>query len=615
MPTLTVNAGAGSYVNKAYTKSNFSANANWFIQGGTAESLAYFYVAMPAEIRGRAILSAKLTGTASASNPSAPLTVAALASSLNTKTITWSRGRPAVRTGGKSTTIPARSNGQKFDLDVTSIVQSFANGTPNYGLRVARTSGTAQLKVRATRVGGWTLTIEFSPEAGVPSDLAPNGGLVGLAKPSVRFSFFDDGGSEFSQAHIQVSPTEDPATAFSEIVTTTEPEVDLAATAYPGATAGVETSWRVRVLESAGQWSEWSDWANFTYKPQPTIILDNPSSDAVLADSSTFIQAHSTSGPIAFWRAYIARDDDRTKILWDSGRQNGDGADFEMPIYSRPTGPASASSKPTTTALITTAPLYVAVRAWDSADRQAGGPEDPPFVEVARVVTFTPNATVAAPTFTSIESKDDKPYQVVLRWHRSSLPDSWILKRNGLATNIDIDDTPNDNGNYEWVDTGPTPNVINKYELFAVVNGKPSKAGVMSYRPRVNGIWLISPKGTVQLDGNVDNLAKTDNRITYDPPGAPAPVDVITSLNGVQGAVDADVSVATTTDIRKTLNLLSDIRDDPTERVRLIFGYSSFPALLRNLTWREQSENVPGLNDLVSVKFECWQVGEFDRRL
>lgn len=610
MSVLQVVTGTGAYVNgqSPYAAKNLSTSGTWLLRKTPTAAMAYLYMAMPAEIRGRTILSATLSPTAHVANPAASISVAALASGFTASTITFIKGRPAVRPGAVTTAVPATAAKETFGLDVTAIVQSFANGAANFGFRLENLTNTAVVNVNSTRSqGAWTLTIELSPEQGVPTDLYPNAGVVGVAKPTVRFSYFDDGGDEFSQVQVQVSPTQNPATAFSATVTTPLPEVDLAATAYPGLASGATTSWRARVLDDAGIWSAWSDWATITYVPKPVVVLDNPTSAAILMDPSTVIQAHATSGTIAYWRAFLTRAEDHTAVLWDSGREASTGASYETALPDDPSPLDGGAS------------YWVAVRAWDRVDRQAGSPTDPPYIEVSRTITFTPSSVPVAPTSLTAHQDPADDRRTVFTWSRVAAPDVWIFRvggENGALVVVPLADATNVGGTWTWSTDTLTPNLAVDVEVFAVIDNVTASlpAVLEGYVPVLGGIWLRTPWGSLLLDGSLENVRTVDRRIEYTPPGAQAKVSIVTALAGLEGPVEGSISVATTDDYAGALNLLDRIRANPTTPVRIVGGVRSFPALISNLSWAEAVDFIPGVNNLTSVRFDCWQVGEFNRR-
>lgn len=537
------------------------------------------------------------------------VTVQPIATRWSVDKVTWAN-QPGVRTGTASTATGALNDGDRFDIDVTALIQQIANGLPNYGWRISTSAGKLGAFYGFAYDDSWVLVVETSDAPETPTALSPSGGVVSRQKFVIRTDFTDLGGSTDQAAiQVQVDPDATAPYAFdSGEVATNVPELDLATTAYAGLADAATTKWRVRVKDTDGYWSDYSAWATVTRATKPTLTLNSPAG-GVLGDPTGVVQATISAGTIRFWSVRIVRADDPSDIRWDSGRQPGTGTSFAVTIPARNDDGDRVFRDDTT--------YLLRIRVWDRLDRVSGGPDDPPFVQSLTSFVFDNDLALAAPTALTLTSSSTEP-AVQLTWNRTGSADGWVIHRDGeLAAVLEPDDViALGAGKYTWADREARPNRESTWAVRALVNGKRSAPATKTGIARIDGVWLLSAHGDVRLVGtDVTSLVRKDRRATYSLPGRPDDIDIIGALGGITGAYKGTIGRGhgrkSTADVEAAAAVLRRIRRDPTTPVRLVYSTVSIPVLLRDLNVTPHPERITGVNDLYNVAFECYQVGDF----
>lgn len=605
MAEQTIRRGQNAMVQSSRPTANLST-----LGYPSVASLArYVFLSMPVTgIAGQTVVSAILSPRFRGAIASQQLAVQPVAASWAVDKITWAN-QPGVRASSATKTTGVVADGARTDIDITALVQQIANGDPHYGWRIA-TTGTAFFYGFAT-IDSWVLTVETSDAPQTPVSLEPEG-VVSLQKFVIRTDFTDYGGSTTQSAiQVQVDPDATAPYAFdSGEVATTAPELDLATTAYAGLSGGATTQWRVRVKDTDGYWSGWSDWATVTRVTKPTLILDAPTG-GVLYDPTPTIQAHLSAGNLAGWSVMITDGADRTVIRYSSGQQ---------PAPSPASGALALTIPERNADRVVVFPragnYQIRLRAWDRTDRVQGGPTDPPYIELWTTVGFSADGAVTAPTSLTATSPAASP-RVLLTWTRGGTADGWVIERDSnVIARLQPDDVTVNAGTYTWTDGDASPNETHTWSVRAVTGGHQGSARTVTDLVPVNGVWLLSVHGDVVLDGTgVDNIRRADRRATYKLPGRPDDVDIIGALEGLSGAYQGSIQRtpdrATEAALDADRLILRKIRRDPTTPVRLAYGTSSVPVLLRNLsvtTSPDYQEN----NRQHLVSFECFQCGDFE---
>lgn len=201
MVESVVRRGQDTHANSAYPNAENGDNKHPLLASGTARIFLY----MPlAGIRGRTMLSAVLSGVAKGAWPAQTLTVAPITAKWSSGWLNWSN-QPAVGTPTVAVALPALNDGDRFNLDITTLVQAVANGAAHHGWRIV-TSAVGPGRVYGFDSGkdSWTLTYEFSDAPRAPTTLSPDGGVVSSGKPVLTFDFTDLGGASTEQGSIEI---------------------------------------------------------------------------------------------------------------------------------------------------------------------------------------------------------------------------------------------------------------------------------------------------------------------------------------------------------------------------------------------------------------------------
>lgn len=611
MPTQTIQSGADTWARQKYPAKTHGAQDFLAIQAdpGTGdECQAFIWIRCPA-IVGDNVSSAQLVLTASNAGPGQTFTGERITSSWKQKTLCWGDGRPNVTaTGSTTTTVGSVAVGDQVTLDVTSIYQSAAGGAKFWGIRLT-TSESSQLQrfYSLNSDSPPALVIEYNKPASAPTALVP-AGVVGEAAPVVACDYTDTTGhSGISQINIQCDPAANGTSpAFdSGWVDVESPELDLSTTTFTPLASGSSTQWRVRVQGDSGI-SDWSDWVTMTYQAQPTLTITNPSAGAV--GSPTFDATATLSTTASAWRIRITAANDRTDVLYDSGKRTSSVIAVQIPEKYR--GSRIVAKDGTS--------YQIAVRAWDTVANRVATPGSPTFVEQWATFSLvdddsTPPDSVTATVF------EQTPI-VQLQWHRATEPDGWVIHRDGdLIANLDISDVVSVGGGvYQWNDVGASPLNAHTWKVKAVTDGSSSAAGSsgsVALQP-VGGVWIIALDGSAYVcvrDATVAGAVNTDQGATYQTVGSRAPFRIVTALTGrsyqgVQGRLKEGIAGRTRDQWRADA---LTIKATPTTNVRLVQDDENLLVQVANVTVTADDTSTPA-RPVSAIRFDYQQVGEFE---
>lgn len=601
-----VRRGQDTHANSAFPNAENGDQKYPLLATGTSRIFLYMPVA---GIRGRTMLSAVLSGVARGAWPAQTLTVAPITEKWSSGWLNWSN-QPAVGTPTATASLPALADGERFQVDITPLVQAAANGAAHHGWRIV-TSATGPERVYGFDSGedSWTLTYEFSDAPRAPTTLSPDGGVIAMPKPTVTCDFTDLGGSSTEQVSIQVqvdSNGDGTADWDSGEVATAVPELNLAGTSYPGAASGAATKWRVRVKDGAGLWSDYSNWATFTYVAKPAVTVTNPASGLIFDPTPTIFANVPGGYSLKAWRIRITAGSDKSKVRYDSGKRNA-----TDPTQIQHTLPVKNDNG--RRILVDDSTYWLNVRVWDRLDREAT-PGDPGYTETWVQFTFDDDATASAPTAIWANQIGDTP-RVRLTWEYPDTPEGWVILRDGnVVARLDTDEVDWSGSAYSWIDSEAAPYTSHEWTVKAMFNAKQSPPSpVASVRTETMGTWLLTEAGdTVVLDGReLDSWAATDRRATYKPMGRSFDVDIITAFEGVAGQFDGTIQDRGGFDLDAAIATLRAIKDAPGETVRLVSASLNIPVLLRNVSVTPASE-FQAHNRRQNVRFGFWQVADFD---
>lgn len=227
MADFTVRTGHDTGVAEANPAKNYATGRFPAVRDGDELRVLLWMPIALAQVRGKTILSAILSCAVRDNWINQTISARALASDWRVAKVNWNN-KPAL-TGATVTSAAtgALSDGDRFDLDVTDLVQAIADGQANYGWQITTSQSTARSTFRGFDSGfsSWVLTVEVSDELAEPSQLSPEG-VIGTNLWTLSFDDFDD----LSQVQVQVDAAASAATPDydSGWVSTTEPTLDLA---------------------------------------------------------------------------------------------------------------------------------------------------------------------------------------------------------------------------------------------------------------------------------------------------------------------------------------------------------------------------------------------------
>ena len=148
-----------------------------------------------------------------------------------------------------------------------------------------------------------SLYVEWTEAPQAPTDLAPSANdAVSIAAPVVRFQFTDTLG-DTTLAAVQVQVATDAAFTTgvwtSAWVSSTDPQLDLAAAGYPGMAEGASVYWRAKVRDGAGLESGWSAAAQMRRVSKGTVTITNPPSTGAVLVAEEHLRAGGLGSAVA----------------------------------------------------------------------------------------------------------------------------------------------------------------------------------------------------------------------------------------------------------------------------------------------------------------------------
>lgn len=539
------------------------------------------------------------------------LTVKRVSESWGPQKLTWNN-KPAVTGSGATESHSSAADGDVFEVDVTTLMQTVANGADWYGFRVETSNGALKyLYSSNSPLEDFrpTLELTWSEAPQQPTRLSPAGGRsVSIAKPVVSCEFDDRAGSTAMQAiQVQVDAAADDVSPDfdSGTVTATVPELDLSTTAYAGLTAGTSTQWRVRVQDASGLWSPWSDWAEFSRDNKGTLTIDNPAAspnDFVEEWTPEFAWTLTGETQVAY-QAIVTAADDLTTYLWDSGRTKG---------------PADTVTPPKGV-LVDDETFTLIIRIWDSSDREHT-PGDPVWTQATREFTVEESATPTPVATLSTAQVDDGPY-IDLDFTRATAPDSFTVRRNtagnGYKT-IDSDLDPSDlfvsGTSYQYIDRDAPANRQHVYKVIAVVNHQASTTNpTATITNSTSGIWLFDHDLEIEVfvnNGDQSSFDAVEQSTWFAPLGAGRQTLITQGMQGLSGTIVGTLTATAGRTAEAWTDRMNRIKGRAGKRVRLTLGNDSIPVVLSNVVIAplEDSETEKALS------FDFQQVGDLPFR-
>lgn len=599
MADSTIKRGRDTHVRSDKPDRDFAQTKHPLLKSGNSK--IFVFLPMPG-IRKKAIEQAILSVPVKDAWAAQTLTATPLDEAWVPRQTTWNN-QPALRAGAVSDAQAAKSDGQRVSIDVTAYVQTVANGAKHFGWQIT-TGSSAENRIVGFDAAGndsWKLTIDFVEAPEPPSDLYPNGEVV-EGKPLVTFDFVDLGGesSELDQVRVLVNSSASTSGAWdSTWRDTVTPEFDLSAwTGTP--VDGSTYYYRVEVKDGAGYASDPSDWASFVYDPKPTLTIDQPTGGLVWDPSPTILFGID-SGAIKVYRVRVFRDSDDAEV-YDSGRLTGSGTTDQAHTI-----PFKQHGK---RVLRDDQDYRLQVRVWDRHDRKA-----PAWTQATATFHLDDDATPAAPSGLEAFQIGNSP-RVRLTWSRAGTTDAWVVLRGGeVIARLDADEVDAESGTYAWTDSTAAPYLEHTYTVKAIDNGNGKQTTAsepFSITTTVGGVWLLSDDADVCLRGTgVENFRTLDRRASYKPLNLAYDIDIVHAFEGVVGSFSGGIEASRGEDWEAYRRRLLRMKGRPSETVQLVYGTTSVPVLLRNVSVSPSGSMLPN-NMRHDVSFEAQQVDDFE---
>jgi len=401
---------------------------------------------------------------------SATVTVQRISEKFAHGKLNWNN-QPAV-TGG--TVAVTKSNPQDTDqwvFDVTTQMQTVANGAAWYGFRIVSNTDTL-LQLAATQAVRANLRpyllITWSDAPDKPENLQPAGArTISISKPTFSFDYSDPAGEDALQSvDLQVATSPSNLTSGTyvwdlEDYPTSAASIDSDEAGWSGGTSGNTYYWRIRATDASGATSVWSDIASFTIAAKGSLSIEVDGDTSGIKCGQPTVSWTFTGQTQRHYQVILSEvGDDRTP-LWDSGKITSTITSITIPW--------GILTNPSLT-------YRVRVRIWDDLTRQ-GTPGDPVYKEEILDLPVIWDNTVAA--VTGVHAVPDPVYptsRVTWTYTAGGADYFQILwSDDGTAwyygDQWDPDDAVISGSSYGVDDASASPNVTHYWKIVPVVDG------------------------------------------------------------------------------------------------------------------------------------------------
>lgn len=566
------------------------------------------------------------------------------------RTLTWHKQPDSTGDGASTTSVGPLDHGAAVEFDVTDIVRDafLGTGTPFYGFEMrggddgsfAWSSSEADAPEVRPR-----LEVHFTTLPAAAYDLVPGDGqVVSVAKPVLRWSYFDPDAEEQQAFQVQIDDTGDfdsPDFDSGEI-TSLDSQLVLADTAFGGIADAGGVTWRVRVQDASGQWGPYSDPVAITRVSKGVLTINAPTAEieettptiaTTLADhdlraleylleEDVFGSGSETEDVDGWGDEAWGTDAWGSVILAEFGNVLGSNEVWHEPRFKATADADTAYEFDVPKKIIKrrTATYRLTVRAWDTTEHRVATPGDPNYSEASVVFTWVnPAAPPAAVTaFTAVAEAGGGP-GIALHWTRASVPDFYHLMIDGVIVaaghSVEGLEWQVAGTSYGVTYYGTEPGVPHTFEVIAVVESggvKKTSADNPTATATANpvGIWLTvgdvaltaDPVVRVQLlsqDASPAAIGQSSEMLY--PVGRQAPIEHYDSIRGYEDRVSGFVQSA---EDRLVLEALKGL---PESKVRLTMGDLSIIVRLSNMTLGRY----PTERGVYTVEFDVYQVGDF----
>lgn len=523
----------------------------------------------------------------------------------NAATVKYTTMPTVTATDAASQTRTGAAAGSEWDLDVTAIVQAWAAGASNYGLRLEAT-GTTALHIHAANASGKNsdmkpvLVITWSGSPETPTALNPDASTqVSIARPTLGWVYSDPAGGAMAAYQLQMNDA-DVWTApdyDSGVIASAQPQHQLTVD-VPLATPEF---WRVRQQNAAGKWSAWSSTASFGRTPKSALTLLNP---AVAPDNVVTELTPPTiwafTGTQTRWQVLRPKVGNAAVILADSKEQSGPDLSYTSPVPLAFVGGAE----------------QVTVRVWDDVDR-ASTPGDLPYVEVSRVFTYDPGSPAGGPVTGLLVTIDDTKPFAALTWSRATAPDFFNIVRDGvaIATDLPASDLLVTGTSYRFVDITASPRNEHTWRVDAVVNGVAS-ATSPSRTDTIEPVfaWLLDPDDPdwwiAMADQDSGSWDMGEESAMQEVRGSDRLVLISEALRGYEGSFSgglySDLPGLDSLTAQQLRDRCWDLKRNPTHVWRLVMSDMNIPVVVRKVVVSPSAEDELDY----ALSFEFYQQGE-----
>ena len=573
------------------------------LQSGVAAT----YVHLPVKqlVAGKTVSLATYSVPVRGSVAAQTTTVAAVTSGWDPSTLTANN---APTTGASvANAQPALVDGQRIQVDITSLVQAIAAGGDNYGFKVTTNSATAiKLFGFGSGESSHQIDVEYADGPEEPIIVAPLGGSTVL-EPVLAWEAGDFGDETTEQASSRVQVNAGAPDAVSPdydsgVVANTASEWDLSAAAgFVGVDA---TSYYGRVeLNGNGVWSDWTSWVAHA-GVVPTIT--NP---GAIAWDPTPLFAGSVSGGTIRQHRWRVFSNATGKKRYDSGWLNGGSVTsltHQVPKKWRGRRVHVDDRE-----------YRVEFLVRDRTDRTPTG-DNPGYVKDTQVYTFDDDAAPTPPTNLTVAQVGDSIWSE-WSWERSSgVTRRWVMGVGDIIIDVlDPADVETSGTSHTWRTPAVPAFLTNICWVKAIDDaaGKRTTAAEYAYRYESEGVWLASESdeaAKVVLDGvDIGNFRNDDRRAIYSPVGLEYDIDIVYALRGLSGSFVGSIDSSRGRDWEADIATLKAMRSATDEPVRLAYGTVNVPVVLRNVSPGLPSPGLLPHNMEHTVTFEAQQVDEF----